>query len=54
MYYSFCYLVDKEFIPILNKESCGYAWGTNDAGPNLYMITGSTLDVIKWINCTLY
>lgn len=26
MYYSFCYVVDNEFIPTLNDESCGYAW----------------------------
>ena len=25
-YYSFISLVKEEFIPILNKESCGYAW----------------------------
>ena len=26
MYYSFVYVVDEEFIPILNDESSGYAW----------------------------
>ena len=26
MYYSFCYVVEKEFQPTLNEESCGYAW----------------------------
>jgi len=26
MYYSFVYVVDKEFIPVLNNESFGYAW----------------------------
>jgi 8-oxo-dGTP pyrophosphatase MutT (NUDIX family) len=26
IYYSFCYVVDTEFLPILNDESCGYAW----------------------------
>ena len=26
MYYSFVAIVDKEFIPTLNKESAGYAW----------------------------
>lgn len=26
MYYSFAYIVDKEFMPVLNDESAGYAW----------------------------
>ena len=26
MYYSFVYVIDKEFIPTLNGETCGYAW----------------------------
>ena len=26
MYYSFCAVVDTEFLPTLNSESCGYAW----------------------------
>ena len=26
MYYSFVYVIDKEFIPHLNDESAGYAW----------------------------
>ena len=25
-YYSFVCIVDEEFIPVLNKESCGYCW----------------------------
>ena len=26
MYYSFVYVIEKEFIPTLNDESAGYAW----------------------------
>ena len=25
-YYSFVYVIEKEFLPELNSESCGYAW----------------------------
>lgn len=25
-YYSFVYVIEKEFLPTLNEESCGYAW----------------------------
>lgn len=32
-YYSFVYVVDKEFAPILNDESAGYAWVDIDWWP---------------------
>lgn len=32
-YYSFVYVVDKEFAPILNNESAGYAWVDIDWWP---------------------
>lgn len=33
MYYSFVYVIEKEFIPTLNKESGGYAWVDIGAWP---------------------
>jgi len=33
-YYSFVYVVDKEFSPILNNESAGYAWVDIDWWPH--------------------
>ena len=33
-YYSFVYVVDSEFTPVLNKESAGYAWVDLDWWPS--------------------
>ena len=32
-YYSFVYVVEEEFLPTLNNESCGYAWVNNGQWP---------------------